>query len=729
MADGNQWYNSPSGPDKKKQQNGKPVNPAKKPVKPTGKPSGSSVNGQTGKRPVNASGRPIPNGKPSGNTAGKPVSKPAAKNAQPVKKKKGGLFGSKPSAKKQAPVTNKPNQANRPQSDIKSDRSIIPSMNAANKQEGINPKKPQKKISSKEQARLKEQQKIMEQARKKEEARLKEQAKIEKNEYTRKNPSQKSAESRAIRNGILGAVAVAAALFVLVFVVHHLYDYIAEKPNFSFVTTGAVEHTIGARALIVRDEDTIKAVVAGELVTQITEGSRVAKGQDLAIVVPDNMKSAVTDLRNVQSQISDVQQEIILTGNVAEADIIYRNYNKNLSAILDSVRYDSMGGNLTNMSSYSASVNVILDEREDEMSKIDFDDERIAVLRSDEKVYEAQVEKYASVIEAHRPGIVSFRLDGKEDILDYDMFLTMPAAEIKNYLNNSVGAITSDLSVDAESAACRIAQNESQYLTVYLSLNDAAVSDFAVGTLHDINVRTEGISIDNCRVVRCESDVSGMLITFETTRYVEDLLDLRTVDIEIVITETDGMRVSVPSLVNIEYAPKGNPCFCVYISPDANAGVDTFAVDSIFNITVIPKTKTDDDGNVIEQQNTAVGACRVVHSEALENGGVIVAFSTANDFSNLKKLERLYTSGYSTSFVDTSTGLGITTEKVIVSDYSGMASVYMNNQGFVEEVRVIVLDNDREFAIIDQVGRASLPNLDTVIITNPKTVKPGDKVD
>ena len=58
-----------------------------------------------------------------------------------------------------------------------------------------------------------------------------------------------------------------------------------------------------------------------------------------------------------------------------------------------------------------------------------------------------------------------------------------------------------------------------------------------------------------------------------------------------------------------------------------------------------------------------------------------------------------------------------------------MGSVYMNNQGFVEEVRVILLDNDREFAIVDQVGKSSVPNLDTVIITNPKTVKPGDKVD
>ena len=64
----------------------------------------------------------------------------------------------------------------------------------------------------------------------------------------------KSAQGGAVRNGFLCAVAVIAALLVLVFVVHHLYDYIAEKPSFSFVSTGTVEHTIGAKALIVRDE-------------------------------------------------------------------------------------------------------------------------------------------------------------------------------------------------------------------------------------------------------------------------------------------------------------------------------------------------------------------------------------------------------------------------------------------------------------------------------------------
>ena len=785
MADGKQWYNRPQEEPSGKS-NGRPVNPAKKTGKPGAKrpenaqgvPAGRTAGQQTGQRYGHNSGKaPSKSGKPYGNPSAKttggrqqPAGRPGAK---PVPGANGPAASRQPSGVKQQYKSGRPDMTNAARKQqgtrgfgSKSGKSIIPDMksngqvnktpvkkndskNVPDKRAGNTSRKgflsgqkavpgknvnnarqkPVDKETAKRLAREKEQQKILEQARLKEEARIREQQKIEKNEFKRKNPSQKGAESRAIRNGILGAVAVASALFVLVFVIHHLYDYIAEKPNFSFVTTGAVEHTIGARALIVRDEDTINCVNSGELVTQITEGSRVAKDQELAIVVPDEMKSVVQDLRNVQSQISDVQQEIIMSGGVSEADIIYRNYNKNLSAILDSVRFDSMGGNLSNMSSYGSSVNVILDEREDEMSRINFDDERISVLRNDEAVYEAQVEKYASRISAHRPGIVSFRLDGKEEELDYKMFLSMPVSDVKSYINNSVGAIASDLSVDADTPVVRIAQNESQYLSVYLSSNDAAVSDFAVGTFHDINIRTEGISIDNCQVVRCENDNSGMLITFETSRCVEALLDLRTVDIEIVITETDGMRVAVPSLVNEVYAPKGNPAFCVYLAPGANVGPDTFADSAVFNVTIIPKAKTDDDGNLIEQQNTSVGGCTVIYTESLEDGGYLVAFSTPNDYSNLKKIDRLYTEGYTASFVDTATGLGMTADKIVISDYSGIASVYTNNQGFVEEVRVIVLDNDREFAIIDQVGKSSVPNLNTVIITNPKTVKPGDKVD
>ena len=326
------------------------------------------------------------------------------------------------------------------------------------------------------------------------------------------------------------------------------------------------------------------------------------------MVVPPDLESVVSDLRNVQSQISDVQQEIIAGGGVTEADAIYDNFNTNLSTIVDQLRFDSMTGNLSDQASYASSIKVVLDEREEELSGIDFDDERLTALRDDEGVYEAQLENQASKIYADHPGIASFRLDGLENVLTYSSFLQMNINDVKNYIESSAGVISSGLDIEASAPAVRLAQNESQYLTVYLASSDAAVTDFAVGTLHDINVRSQGLSIDDCKVVRCEGDDGGMLITFETSRCVEDLLDLRTVDIEIVISESSGMRVSSSSLVNAEYNDNESKGFAVYFAADSGVAAESYAPGGIFNINIVPEAAVDEAGNPIEQDNVTVGS-------------------------------------------------------------------------------------------------------------------------
>ena len=760
MPDEKKWYNSP-------QHNGK--NQGKKNAGRN--PSGRPVNAKNGKRPANGNAKPVnnqdrariipeeqaakpvqaqpvnrqaqqgnrPSGRPvqSGNRPvnrnnqqhGKKRVNPNAQQQRPNPNGNQGMQQKRPvnpaavqQNNQKKPVKGQPNTGKKRPDASKKSNLPYPEDNVAKKRNpantGNNPPKGKRKLTPEE--KRKKYQKLAEL----------EQAKIEGKTAAKKNPSQKSAQNRAVRNGVLGLIVVVAALVVLSFVVHHLYDYIAEKPRFAFVTMGTVEHSIGAKALIVRDETVILTQNAGDLVTQITEGSRVAKDQALAMVVPDSMKSVVTDLRNVQSQISDVQQELILSGDVPEADTIYKKYNTNLSSLMDSIRFDAMNGNLTNAASYSASVNVVLEERESEMSKISFNDDRLRILRDDERLYQTQLQRDAAVINANKPGIVSFRLDGNESKIEYANFLTMPINDIRKYINDSKSAITSDLYVKEGQGAVRIAQNESQYLTVYLSKNDAAMSDFAVGTKHDLNVRSEGISIDDCEVVRCEEDSAGMLITFNTARAVESLLDRRTVDIEIVITESSGMKASIASLVNVEYAPKNSNAFCVYFPEKSGASATSFVNGELFTVTVVPNAgKPDENGQTPTRKTITVPACTVIHSEALSSGGILVAFSTPNEYSDLLRLSRLCPDGYTAGFVNSASGLGTNTDSVKISKYTGMGSIYMNNQGFVEEVRVVIMDNDREFAIIDKAGSSKVPDLNTVIITNPKTVKPGDKVD
>lgn len=425
---------------------------------------------------------------------------------------------------------------------------------------------------------------------------------------------KKSSRRKALVSSGLAVALVLAGILVLMFVVHHLFDYFAVKPNLEFVTNGSIEHTIGSRAIIIRDEDVVVSDHGGDFVTEAAEGSRVAAGQSIAMVVPSDMQTVVENLRNTQSQISDVQQELIANGSAEGADIIYSDIDQSLTPIINMLRIDSNEGNLSELSSYASSISVLLNQRELELADLDFDDERLRVLRSDERGYESQLENRASVINAPEPGIISFKLDGLETVINFDVLLNADAGTIRDYIDDAVGVITSDLTVEAGDNVARIASNEEQYIACFLNESDAPSAAFEVGSQHTIIVGSEGLSIGKCIVQRMTPTSNGnYLVVFSTTRYVEDLLDVRSADIEVVITETRGMRVPVSSLVN----------------PDFDRGV---------------------------------------------------------------------------------------------------ATLYINDQGFCSELGVLIEDYDREFAIVKPMGDVSVPNLQTVYITNPGSVSPGDQV-
>ena len=74
-------------------------------------------------------------------------------------------------------------------------------------------------------------------------------------------------------------------------------------------------------------------------------------------------------------------------------------------------------------------------------------------------------------------------------------------------------------------------------------------------------------------------------------------------------------------------------------------------------------------------------------------------------------------------------GLRVPVSSLVDPDYSrGVATMYINDQGFCNQIGVLIVDYDREFAIVTPMGDSSVPSLQTVYITNPGSVNPGDQV-
>lgn len=417
---------------------------------------------------------------------------------------------------------------------------------------------------------------------------------------------------RTIASALFLSVVVILIMVVTAAAILYVTDYVAAKPNYSFVTNGTIEHSIGATALIIRDEQTFSSAAQGSLVALALEGSRVCKDQELAMVIPAGLDSTSASLRNIQQQIVSRQRELMEQGKGSGADTICLEADNDILPIVNMIRTDSLSDSLSNLMSYSSSIQVLMDKRDSDLQNIDFQDEQLSALIISKKDMESTLSAQADTLRAGIPGIVSYKLDGFENTLNSVFTAAITPEQYADYVQKSKGILSNDLDIVKNEAALRICQNEEQYLVTLVS--GLSATDFPMDSICSIRVPSEGVVITDCKVIRSVQSVGGVFVTFQTTSQVERLLDRRTAEIEIIQSSTPGLRVPASSLIDADYS-------------------------------------------------------------------------------------------------------------------AGFADILYNNSGYARKLKVVVIDHDREYAIIAPVEGFDVPNLSTIIITNPSTITEGDKVE
>ena len=356
---------------------------------------------------------------------------------------------------------------------------------------------------------------------------------------------------RAITNALFMGVIVLLGFVMTAVAILYVTDYVAAKPNCSFITVGSVEHSVGSTALVVRDEQVFSSVADGNLVALATEGSRVATSQSIAMVIPEGLEDVSASLQNVEEQIVDRQRELIAAGNGKGADTVYSAADSEIYPLINSIRADIQANNLTNLMSYTSSIQVMMDDRDADLQSIDFQDEELSALITSKEDLEYQLSSASSSLYATIPGIVSYKLDGLETKLTSETVMSMMPEDCQKYIDSASSSITSNMTVAAGSSALRICQNVDQFFAVII--DEGTVEEYPLDSTHTIQVPSEDITIDDCTVVRSVTCDGGVFVVFETPNQVERLLDRRTIDIEIILSTTEGLRVPISSLLDEDY--------------------------------------------------------------------------------------------------------------------------------------------------------------------------------
>ena len=371
---------------------------------------------------------------------------------------------------------------------------------------------------------------------------------------------QREYRKRSFRDALFSSVLIFFISFLICIVIRFVINETGEAPRFMFMTTGVIEHSRGTTALLVRDEALLISENDGELVPLAYEGKRVSSEEAVAVVVPEHLKNVYTSVQDVRIQISQMQSELIMQGKGASAKKIYGDADQQFLAVINEIRSDSLRNRMDMLSAHSASLEAVITNRNTELQGIDFGDERLTELYASELSLTNQIEAGAAAIYSQNPGVVSYKTDAKEDILKAEIVNTISVEELNTYLSAG-NTFLQGQSTSNSSPVVRICKNNVQYFIMMVP--GASLQDFPVNQdkMHRIRFQLLGITIDDCKVVRSEPTPDGVFLVFSTSSYVENLLAVRTAEVEVMIEKElpapdDGvarLKIPVSAFINDQY--------------------------------------------------------------------------------------------------------------------------------------------------------------------------------
>ncbi len=360
-------------------------------------------------------------------------------------------------------------------------------------------------------------------------------------------------EKRKARSrSVTMTVFVLLIMIFTVFIILRIMKQTAPKPQFMFIQKGVLEHTVGATGLLLRDEVLMRAMADGTVKPLIEEGSRVSYGQNIAIIIDKGAETSLTELKNCEQQISDLQRELINKGKGPGARVIYDETDKDIAELVNLVRKDSSNGVLSNMNSYETSISVLLERRNTRLLSIDFNDSRLTQLKIQKSNIEKDLGILTGTIKSKTSGIVSYHIDGLEEAYQVKDIQAFTPEQYKDFIHTSKPYVTTGESINKNDPIVRITSGIYQYIAFLLP--DTQLSAFPVGSTHTLKMPLDGMTIKNCQVIKSISDGSDLFIIFQTDRQLDRFSDRRTIQADITTSSSEGMKIPFSSIIGFNEA-------------------------------------------------------------------------------------------------------------------------------------------------------------------------------
>ena len=328
------------------------------------------------------------------------------------------------------------------------------------------------------------------------------------------------------------AITVSMLILVICFSYHIITLFINPTDTF-MIENGEICSSNESVGYIIREEKLFQGENYKNGIYQIkTEGQRVAKGDPIFRYYTNNEDDLVEEIAKLDIKIQDAieqNQSSIYSSDIAAIDSQIEEKLKQLEAI----------NNVSKISEYKNEISKALTKKAKLTGELSPAGSYIKELIAKRTEYENKLNSGSEYIEATVSGVVSYRVDGLEEILTINNINELTQEDFKK-LKLKTGE-----TIPVSDECGKIVNNYYCYIATVIDKDD--MKEIKVNDTLKLNLST-GDEI-KAKVYQVNKQENGdNLIIFKVTECVEKLINYRKISIEVIWWSEKGLKVPNSSI-------------------------------------------------------------------------------------------------------------------------------------------------------------------------------------
>lgn len=329
---------------------------------------------------------------------------------------------------------------------------------------------------------------------------------------------------------------ITASIIAIIFIICFLYNIIAlfVNPTDTFmIENGKIFSSEDAVGYIIREEKLFQGENYKNGISQIkTEGQRVAKGDPIFRYYTNNEEGLTKKIAELDVKIQDALEQ---SSNIYSSDIA--SIDRQIEEKLERITNINKRSRILELKN---EINASLTKKAKLTGELSPAGSYIKQLISERSKYEEQLNSGSEYIEATISGLVSYKVDGLEEVLTPNNLENLT----DEYLSN-LKLKTGEMIPNSDESG-KILNNYYCYLATVVKskeANNVEVNDsiqLGLSTGDEVKAKVHYIS---------EQESGNKLLIFKITECVEKLISYRKISFEIVWWNASGLRVPNSSIV------------------------------------------------------------------------------------------------------------------------------------------------------------------------------------